>query len=201
MALEKETEEKIFSAAQTVFQKRGFDGARMQEIADVAEINKSMLHYYYRSKDKLFQQVFQAGVKKIMPKIFGILKAEIPLEDKVHQIVNFYHEMFRENQHLPSFVVYEMNQHPERFKEFMGAMNIQLPTVFTEQVTKEVEEGQMLKITPEQFLLNIVSLCMMPMLAKTMVQTIFSLEEDSYFKFLEERRTLIPGIIMNGVKP
>lgn len=201
MALEKETEEKIFSAAQTVFQKRGFDGARMQEIADVAEINKSMLHYYYRSKDKLFQQVFQAGVKKIMPKIFGILKAEIPLEDKVHQIVNFYHEMFRENQHLPSFVVYEMNQHPERFKEFMGAMNIQLPTVFTDQVTEEVEEGRMLKITPEQFLLNIVSLCMMPMLAKTMVQTIFSLEEDSYFKFLEERRTLIPGIIMNGVKP
>lgn len=201
MALEKETEEKIFNAAQTVFQKRGFDGARMQEIADVAEINKSMLHYYYRSKDKLFQQVFQAGVKKIMPRLFGILKAEIPLGDKVYQIVNFYHEMFRENQHLPSFVVYEMNQHPERFKEFIATMNIKLPAVFTAQITKEVKEGRMMEIAPEQFLLNIVSLCMMPMLAKTMVQTIFSLEEDSYYKFLEERRALIPEIVMKGVKP
>lgn len=199
MALEKETEEKIFKAAQTIFQKRGFEGARMQEIADEAEINKSMLHYYFRSKDKLFQEVFQAGVKKIMPRLFGILSADTPLTEKVQQVVNFYHDMFRDNQHLPSFVVYEMNQHPERFKQFMGMMNIQLPAVFKRQVEKKVEEQKMKPISPEQFLLNIVSMCMMPMLAKTMVQTIFSLDDEAYTNFLEERRTLIPEILLEGV--
>ncbi|MAO66286.1 MAG: TetR family transcriptional regulator [Balneola sp.] len=201
MALEKETEEKIFKAAQSIFQKRGFEGARMQEIADEAEINKSMLHYYFRSKDKLFQEVFQAGIKKVMPQLFGILKSEMGLSEKVNEIVNFYHDMFRENQHLPTFVVYEMNQHPERFKEFLGVMNIELPDVFREQVNTEVSEGRMKPISAEQFLLNIVSMCMMPMLAKTMVKTIFALDEVAYANFLEERRALIPEIILNGVKP
>ena len=51
------TEEKIFEAAFKVFQNKGFTGARMQEIADEAEINKAMLHYFFRSKrnySKLF---------------------------------------------------------------------------------------------------------------------------------------------------
>ncbi|HBQ61091.1 MAG TPA: TetR/AcrR family transcriptional regulator [Balneolaceae bacterium] len=201
MALEKETEEKIFKAAQSIFQKRGFEGARMQEIADEAEINKSMLHYYFRSKDKLFQEVFQAGIKKVMPQLFGILKSEMGLSEKVNEIVNFYHDMFRANQHLPTFVVYEMNQHPQRFKEFLGVMNIELPDVFREQVNTEVSEGRMKSISAEQFLLNIVSMCMMPMLAKTMVKTIFALDEVAYANFLEERRALIPEIILNGMKP
>ena len=173
MALEKETEEKIFKAAQTIFQKRGFEGARMQEIADEAEINKSMLHYYFRSKDKLFQEVFQAGIKKIMPKLFKILKSEEELEEKVYSIVDFYHEMFKENQHLPAFVVYEMNQHPDRFKEFLEVMDIKLPSHFEDQVRAAIQNGEMKHIAPEQFLMNIVSMCMMPMLANNMVKTIF----------------------------
>ncbi len=54
---ESSTEEKIFKAAKDVFHRKGFDGTRMQEIADKANINMSMLHYYYRSKDKLFEKV------------------------------------------------------------------------------------------------------------------------------------------------
>lgn len=64
MSVEKETEEKIFEAARTVFQKSGFEGARMQEIADTANINKSMLHYYYRNKDNLFLKSLKQGLRK-----------------------------------------------------------------------------------------------------------------------------------------
>lgn len=201
MTIEKETEERIFNAAQTVFEKRGFDGARMQEIADEAEINKSMLHYYYRSKDKLFQEVFRAGVKQVFPQVLAILKSEVSLAEKVNQIVDFYHNMFRENPHLPTFVTYEMNQHPERFQEFIMQMNVQVPEIFIEQVQQEVAAGNMIQIKPHQFLMNIVSLCMMPMLARQMVQTLFSLSNDEYFEFLEERRQFISTIIFNGVKP
>ncbi|MFA5669361.1 MAG: helix-turn-helix domain-containing protein [Balneolaceae bacterium] len=62
MAMEKETEERIFEAAQHVFQLRGYEGARMQEIADEAGINKSMLHYYFRNKSALFQEVFKKNI-------------------------------------------------------------------------------------------------------------------------------------------
>lgn len=199
MAIERETEENIFNAAQTIFQKRGFEGARMQEIADEAKINKSMLHYYYRSKDKLFLKVFQVGAKKIFPKLMNILGTDIPLKEKVLKVVDFYHKMFRVNQHLPAFVIYEMNQHPERFKEFISSMFISIPPLFERQVKEGIAKGEILPMEPEQFLMNIVSLCMMPMIAKTLVQTLFSLDEEAYSAFLEERRTLIPQLVMREV--
>jgi AcrR family transcriptional regulator len=201
MAIEKETEEKIFNAAQNIFQKRGFEGARMQEIADEAKINKSMLHYYYRSKDKLFLKVFQVGVKKIFPKLLNILGTDVPLKEKVVKVVNFYHNMFWMNQHLPAFVIYEMNQHPERFKEFISSLFISIPPAFKQQVKEGIAKGEILPMEPEQFLMNIVSLCMMPMVAKTMVQTLFSLDEKAYSRFLEERKKLIPQLVMREANP
>ncbi|MEX0845333.1 MAG: TetR/AcrR family transcriptional regulator [Balneolaceae bacterium] len=201
MAIEKETEEKIFAAAQEVFQKKGFDGARMQEIADEAEINKSMLHYYYRSKDKLFMAVFQVGIKKILPKVLGVLGSDKNLEEKVVQIVDFYYYIFSVNPHLPAFVIHEMNMHPERFRDFILSTEIQIPQEFKDQVEDEVAAGRMVQIKPEQFLINIVSMCMMPVIAKKLVQVIFSFDESDYKEFLKERRTLIPELIMNGVKP
>lgn len=201
MSIEKETEEKIFQAAQTIFQKRGFEGARMQEIADEAGINKSMLHYYYRSKDNLFLEVFKAGVKKVFPRVLGILSSGQPLSRKVEEIVNFYHEMYEQNPHLPSFVVYEMNQHPDRFKTFMQSMNISLPKIFMDQVNEGIKEGKIMPMHPTHFFLNVVSMCMMPMVARTMVQTIFSLDDGDYSELLEERKSMIPHIIWKGVRP
>ena len=201
MALEKETEEKIFTAAQKVFQKKGFDGARMQEIADEAEINKSMLHYYYRSKDKLFMAVFQTGIKKILPKLLAVLGSDKTLEEKVVRIVDFYYYIFKVNPNLPAFVIHEMNMHPERFQDFILSTDIQIPQKFKDQVRDEVAAGRIMDIEAEQFLMNIVSLCMMPIIGKKMVQVIFSFDETQYKKFLQERKSLIPEIVMKGVKP
>jgi len=201
MPIEKETEEKIFLAAQQVFQAKGFAGARMQEIADEAEINKSMLHYYYRSKDKLFQEVFRASARKILPELAGILASEHSLKEKVIRIVGFYYQIFREHPHLPAFVIHEMNQNPKRFREFISSMDIQLPERFAHQIQAEVYAGRMMPIDPKQFLMNVVGLCMMPIVARNMVQSLFRLNDEDYWEFLEERRNLIPKIIFSGVTP
>lgn len=201
MDIEKETEEKIFTAAQEVFQRKGFDGARMQEIADEAEINKSMLHYYYRSKDKLFMAVFRAGIRKILPKLFGVLGSDKSIEEKVVKIVDFYYYIFKVNPNLPAFVIHEMNMHPERFQEFILSTEIQIPQKFKDQVEEEVAAGRMMDIKPEQFLINIVSMCMMPVVGKKMVQVVFSLDESGYKNFLMERKSMIPEFILKGVKP
>ena len=173
MAIEKDTQELIFKAAQRVFQKKGFDGARMQEIADEAQINKSMLHYYYRSKDQLFMAVFQNGVKKIIPQAIKILETDIPLRSKVIRLVGFYFDVFTENPFLPPFVIHEMNQHPDRFKVFMGNMNIQLPEIFIEQINDEIETGKMIDIPPDQFLVNVIGMCVFPLLARKWYRLLF----------------------------
>lgn len=201
MPIEKETEEKIFLAAQKVFQRKGFEGSRMQEIADEAEINKSMLHYYYRSKEKLFQEVFRSSARKILPELVSILASEYPLKDKVTRIVDFYHSVFKKNPYLPAFVVHEMNQNPERFKEFISSMNIQVPQKFADQMKEEISAGRVIPVHPKQFLVNIVSLCLMPLVARNMVQAIFKMDDRDYQEFLDERRKLIPEFIFKGVTP
>ena len=71
------TEQSILEAAKIVFIKKGMEGARMQEIADEAGINKAMLHYYYRSKDKLFEAVFKETFLKLVPNLIEIVKTDI----------------------------------------------------------------------------------------------------------------------------
>lgn len=200
MPLEKQTEEQIFLAAQRVFQEKGFAGARMQEIADEADINKSMLHYYYRSKEKLFLEVFQSSVKKIFPQLIAILSSNDELDTKVKRVVEFYYNTFRKNPYLPSFVLHEMNQHPKRFKEFIKSQNIQIPKKFAEQLETEIEKGRIMPMKPTHFLINIVSLCLMPVIARTLVQTFFSLDDDEFDAFLAERKELVPKIIFSGVQ-
>ena len=62
------TEQKIREAARKVFQAKGMHGARMQDIADTAGINKALLHYYFRSKDQLFEAIFKEALQQLIPK-------------------------------------------------------------------------------------------------------------------------------------
>lgn len=199
MTEEKETEEKIFEAARYVFERDGFSGARMQEIADEAGINKSMLHYYFRSKDKLFHSVFKTGVKKVLPALFQIINKDLTLYDKTVEVVRFYHDLFRRSPHLPMFVLHEMHQHPERFKEFIGEFRQKIPQTFLDQVNKAVQEGKLVPIKPHQFLINVLSLCMFPAIAKNMIVTIFDMSDDDYEAFMKEREEMIPDLIFKGL--
>src|ERR1700712_5053671 len=95
------TEQKILAAAEEVFHEKGYDGARMQEIAEHAGINKGLLHYYFKTKDKLFEAIFSRALQHMISKIFGILEMELPLEDKIRLIVDQYMSMILKNPTLP----------------------------------------------------------------------------------------------------
>lgn len=200
MSEELETEEQVLEAAKVVFQEQGFSGARMQEIADVAGINKSMLHYYFRSKDKLFQQVFQDSIRQFFPEIFKVLNSELALVPKVEKLVETYYEMFKEHPHLPRFVIHEMNQHPERFRKFVKNTGIEIPEVFVNQIQSEIESETMRKIDPREFIINTIGLCVFPLIARPMIETVFDMNEEQYQQFLEQRKKELPKFILNAVK-
>jgi AcrR family transcriptional regulator len=110
---EKDTEQRIFEAACRVFQRKGYFGTRMQEIADEANINKSMLHYYYRSKDQLFQKVYRQQMGRILPVMFELWNADLPLDEKVEKIVDNFYSFLGTNPRMPHFFIHEMNENPE----------------------------------------------------------------------------------------
>ncbi len=200
MPEELETEEQILEAAKRVFQEQGFSGARMQEIADEAGINKSMLHYYFRSKDKLFQKVFQESVRQFFPVIFKVLNSDLALVPKIEKLVETYYDMFRQQPHLPRFVIHEMNQHPDRFKEFVEGMGVEVPEKFVKQIEAEIEAGEMKSIQPQEFIINTIGLCVFPVLAQPMIKTVFQMNEEQYHQFLEARKKELPKFILNAVK-
>ena len=200
MSEDLQTEEQILEAAKKVFHKQGFSGARMQEIADEAGINKSMLHYYFRSKDKLFQKVFQDSVRQFFPVIFNVLDSDLALVSKVEKLVETYYDIFREHPHLPRFVIHEMNQHPSRFKEFMDGAGIEIPAKFIEQIRAEIEAGKMKPIQPKAFIINTIALCVFPVIAQPMIETVFQMDDEQYRQFLEKRKKELPTFILNAVK-
>ena len=200
MSEELQTEEQILEAAKQIFQEQGFAGARMQEIADEADINKSMLHYYFRSKDKLFQKVFQDSIRQFFPEILKVLNADLALVPKIEKLVETYYDMFKKHPHLPRFVIHEMNQHPERFKEFVKNTGIEIPELFVKQIRAEIESSTMRKIDPREFIINTIGLCVFPLIARPMIETVFEMNDDQYQHFLEQRKKELPKFIINAVK-
>lgn len=199
MSEAEETEQQIFEAAKKIFHREGYEGARMQAIADEAGINKAMLHYYYRSKDQLFQAVFQDAVKRFFPVIQEVLGGDKALVPKVKELVDTYYGIFRDNPHLPTFVIYEMNQHPERFKQFMKGQMGGVPEPFLRQVEAEVRAGGIKPVKPHEFLINIIALCVFPFIARSMVEAVFGMDAQDYERFMEERRKSLPGYIINSI--
>jgi AcrR family transcriptional regulator len=200
MGNEQKTEEQILEAAKVVFQERGFAGARMQEIADQADINKSMLHYYFRSKDKLFQKVFQESLLQFFPKILKVLSGDLALVPKIQKLVETYYDMFQQHPHLPSFIIHEMNQHPRRFKEFINDVGVEIPAKFVKQIQAEIESGQMRTIEPQEFIINTIGLCVFPVIARPMIEIVFQMDEEKYQQFLENRKKELPKFILNAVR-
>ena len=128
------TEERILEAAKKVFIRKGMYGARMQEIADEAGINKALLHYYFRSKNKLFEAIFQEAFHEFVPNAFGILKSDMPFEEKIRLFVSNYIDLISTNPFLPIFIINEINQNPDRLGHITNMMG-----VIRQEIGNEIE--------------------------------------------------------------
>lgn len=109
------TEDKIIEAAKEVFIKKGMDGARMQEIADEAGINKALLHYYFRSKEKLFDAIFERVIRMAFPRISQIIFSDLHFRVKVEQAIDTYLDLLMKHPYLPAFILKEINRDASLF--------------------------------------------------------------------------------------
>lgn len=198
---DKGAEKKILAAARKIFMTKGMAGARMQDIADEAGINKALLHYYFRDKDKLFEVVFLEEALKFFPKINGIFNSDAPLFEKIGNFVNEYIDEMQENPFLPWFVMNEINRDPDQFMyKIWGKDNLPKPGKFLEQIEKEIKKGTIKRISPVHLLLNLLSMTIFPFVAKPMVTRNLRLSDGQFRSIMEERRTEIPKFIIDSIK-
>ena len=198
--LDKNTEQRILQSAKNVFHKKGLGGARMQEIADDAAINKAMLHYYFRSKEKLFDAVFEEALRKFLPKVKELLNVELPLFKKIEYFVEHYISHLLENSHVPFFIIYEINQNPDKLSKLLVKKTDLSPDVFINQIKTAIDKKIINKIDPRQVMLNMISMCVFPFLWKPIVMKVFGMSEKGFYEFIQLRKKEIPKFIINSIK-
>ncbi len=195
-----DTETKILDAAKKIFIKKGLEGTRMQEIADEARINKALLHYYFRSKEKLFSAVFQFAISRFIPKIERIFDMNIDIAEKIELIVEQYISLLLKNQFIPIFILHEINRHPDRLVDIITSSGIK-PKMIILQIDEEIEKSKMQTVSAHHLILNVISLCVFPFVARPLVQRLFfDNDRKAFNEFLVTRKKEVAAFVIRAIK-
>lgn len=156
------TEEKILDAAKEVFMKYGLYGARMQDIADTAGINKALLHYYFRNKEKMFDKVFEGALQKYFQQMDVFGDASSPIKERVFKYIDNIIAFLSEYPQMSMFIIKEISVNPALFKEKVMALKKGKSKRMIDALEEEMIAGRLKKFDTAMFMVNIHSLCTYP---------------------------------------
>lgn len=204
MAFISEAEEKIIQAATEVFLQKGKDGARMQEIADRAGINKALLHYYFRSKDRLYDRAFEILVESFFERTFDAILETEDTEQFIRGFVEKYVDALAEQPEVIRFIVWEIGQGGGNFSKVVQA-------VFTRRgfsefpllpkIEQAIKKGDIRQLDPVHLMLSLIGMCLYPFLASVIVEKISPGVEVSSAAFIKLRKEAILNLVWQGIKP
>ena len=203
------TEARILEAAHAVFVRRGTAGARMQEIAEEARVNQALLHYYFRTKDRLAEAVFRRAAAGLLPRVVAILGSDAPLDEKVSRVVKLELDSLLRAPFLPGYLISELHHHPERSPQLISAVTGLTPGEISRQVLKKLHEqiaeqvraGKMHPITPDQFVVNLLALCVFPFAARPMLMALFGTNRSGFERFIARRRAELGPFFLRALRP
>lgn len=200
MALNSETENRIIVAAEKLFHQKGKAGTSMQNIADEVGINRTLLNYYFRSKDLLFEAVYKRALGKFIPNIVSILNSDLKFSEFMHQMIDIVIDTMLENPQIPIFILQELSSNPDRLPQIIRELGID-PEVAFLKFEKEKVSGDVTDIDPRQIMMNILSLCIFPFAARPAVTSLMYMgDENAYLEAMKERKKILPELMMKTIK-
>jgi AcrR family transcriptional regulator len=203
------TEQRILDAAHAVFIRSGTAGARTQEIAKEAGVNSALLHYYFRSKERLAEAVFTRAAGQLLPAVIRILASDAALEDKVDQVVQTELLHLAKAPYLPGYILSELAHHPERAGQLVAAVTGMVPAeigmrvsaVLGRQIDERVRAGRMHQIAPDQFIVNLLSMCVFPFAARPMLMALLGFDQTGFDRFIDRRRKELAPFFLRALRP
>jgi len=172
--IDSNTEEKILEAAKAVFMAHGLYGARMQDIADKAGINKALLHYYFRNKEKLFDQVFEGALSKYFEQMQAFSETNLPIVERLFKYIDNIVDFLSEYPQMAMFIIKEISINPELFHEKVVHLKREKGVALIPMLQGGMDSGEIPSIDPVIFMINLHSLCSYPFLASPIFKTICS---------------------------
>ncbi len=198
---DKLTEDKIFESATEVFIEKGMDGARMQDIADHAGINKSLLHYYYRTKDRLFDAVFEKIAGQMVKRFNPVFDENLSLDEKIRFFLREHITFMQKNPRLPAFFLNELNRNPARIKKLLQRIDIKkIWTTLEAQHKKELEKYNITRENIPQLMTSIVAMSVFPFAGRTIISVFMEKMGYDFDDYIEKRKEYAADFVIKAIK-
>lgn len=198
--MEQSAEGKILAAAKRVFVEKGLDGARMQEIADEAGMSKASLHYYYRSKQHLFDGIYMQVFSDVIPRIFEIINSDLSLFDIIRRFFEMHIEFLKQDPSTPMFVLRDINRVPHLLERILKERNVDIYAAVNAKIADAVERGDIKFIRGEELILNMVSLSIFQFAGAPIFKTIGRISDEDFDKLIEERKKTLAEFVISAIK-
>jgi AcrR family transcriptional regulator len=198
------TEEKIIRAARDIFREKGKDGARMQEIADHAGINKALLHYYFRSKDILFDKVFQNEIREVFQQIMSTIADKADFRSFLKAFIKTYLHNIAPRRNVIRFVLWEADEKKDLFIRNLSEVIEEhgfYENPFIARIRNAIENGEIRPCDPVNLVLSILGMSIFPFIAAPVMERIFPGLDLTDAAFIDRRAKEITVLIWDGVKP
>lgn len=191
------TEQLIKDTAKRIFLGEGKMFATMQNIADAAGVNRTLLHYYFRSRDVLFNLVFTEALTKLREDIHAVLGSALPFKEKIENLMNVFYDELIQSPYLETFIAIQLNQAPEKYEELFLpiAGGKERLRKFLKEIQQEMEKGSIPDMKPVNFFINFFALIVYPFVARPIYMKMFELTEAGYTKLLSERKKNIMATV------
>ncbi len=205
MEFNSETEQKILNAATEVFLQHGHDGARTEEIAKVAGINKALLHYYFRTKERLYQEVLNHQVKKVISDLFASLQPETDMPTFLQGFISSYVDRIQQNPQVVRFMLWEMRSGASNLQmllsEIISDQNSPSPHSLVKRIQTAVKEKEIRQVDPHHLVFNLIAMCIYTFIAAPIIGSIFPDININDPSFLKRRKKEIFNLVWYGIKP
>lgn len=200
----KDTEADILKAAEQEFMLKGFDGAKTASIAQSAGVTHAMLHYYFRTKEQLFERILADKMSLMGRSVltaFG--NSQLPLFDRLKDGMSRHFDFLMENPDLPRFIVNEVFSRPERY-ELMRKDISRIVDKLMQGVQQELDtlaaQGKIVPIDVRMLMLDVVSLNIFPFIAYPVIEPIFGNIAVDREQFFALRKAENIEVIMRRIK-
>lgn len=204
MAKNEQLEAKIIQVAEELFMEKGSDATSTTDIAKKVGCNQALVHYYYRTKENLFFQIFTRKFNLLMSYIQRKVVNVDSLEQVIGCFIDFYFTMLTQNRNLPFFMINEMVLNPERRRllyDFLSshAGHNSYYRQIENLVQEEVNKGNIRQMTALMLILNMVSLIVFTFISLPLYSDFFNQDEKDIQLYLEQRKEEIKTLIVNGI--
>jgi len=191
----------ILEAAMREFHKNGFKGARTSRIAETAGISRTMLHYYFSTKEALFEAVLNKTFNAVMPHLTRMLGEEKGIFEWIESLVDILADLLEDNPDLASFVVNILNESPEMILNLSAFADENTPGMLDSVLEKARQQNLVRpEVRGEDLMINIWALCSTPYLLAPYISVKEKRDPEAMKRFVRGRRKEMVTLLINGVR-